>query len=274
MVSVLPLSNSRGRRSCPCPVQPCDPPRLSLKRIYAVKTTVGFPSDPLWGSPISLKAAVDWCTIFETFLELVTLSMDPVRRLPGMRDLSASDYQELRSAADILGGHFTSRGYDQIDTPMLEETDLFVRKSGGALTGWLCTFTDSRGRRVSLRPEFTSSVIRHFIDEGESVTLPARWQYSGPVFRYDTDDGGDVRQFHQVGAELIGAAGADGDAEVIRLALAALDEVGLSKSKVQVGHIGVLHDLLAGQGLSKAAVGYVISNVEGIKAGQTTQPVF
>ena len=194
--------------------------------------------------------------------------MDPVKRLPGMRDQSGLEYEELRSAAGILGSFFRDRGYEPIDTPMLEQTELFVRKSGGALTSQLCTFTDAVGRRVSLRPEFTSSVIRHFIDSAGSAKLPVRRQYSGPVFRYETAGSGEVHQFHQVGVELVGATGAEADAEVIGMTMAGLDEAGLSQSQVRVGHVGLLRNMLTAEGLSESAVGLVIGNVESICAGR------
>ena len=86
-----------------------------------------------------------------------------INRLPGVRDVTGSDYHRLTRATDTLRVHLSDAGYQVIDTPLLEETELFIRKSGGALTGRLYTFTDPGGNKVSLRPEFTSSVIRYFI---------------------------------------------------------------------------------------------------------------
>ncbi|CAI7992023.1 Histidine--tRNA ligase [Geodia barretti] len=137
-----------------------------------------------------------------------------------------------------------SRGYQPIDTPLLEETELFVRKSGGDLAGRLYNFTDPGGTSVSLRPEFTSSVIRHYIDNEESLSLPLRWQYSGPVFRYSPAEQGSYRQFTQSGAELVGATSEDADIEIISLAVSGLHEIGLDGFRLRLGHLGVLHSLL------------------------------
>ena len=132
-----------------------------------------------------------------------------------MRDVESDQFERLRGAMDGLRTHLSEQGYSLVDTPLLEETELFVRKSGGELSGSLYTFTDPGGHSVSLRPEFTSSVIRRFIESRAELKLPIRLQYSGPVFRYISSDGDGRRQFTQVGAEVIGDGGVDVDSEII-----------------------------------------------------------
>ena len=190
-----------------------------------------------------------------------------IQRLPGMRDFTAHDYERIRGAVETLTANLMESEYRAIDTPLLEETDLFVRKSGGELTSRLYTFTDPGGHNVSLRPEFTSSVIRHFIQERESLNLPVRWQYSGPVFRYEPGEIGGYRQFTQVGAELIGTAGIEADAEIIRLALEGLVRIGVQGSQMRIGHLGVLHELLGSFGLSEPAKLFIMGNVQALKGG-------
>ena len=104
--------------------------------------------------------------------------------LPGMRDIGVADFSQVRKVFDALQSHLSGSSFSLVDTPLLEETELFVRKSGGQITGRLYTFTDPGGHSVSLRPEFTSSIIRAFIEQQEDQKLPVRWQYGGPVFRY------------------------------------------------------------------------------------------
>lgn len=192
-----------------------------------------------------------------------------IHRLPGMRDLTARAYELVSQSFVSFRAYLEQKGYQVIDTPLLEETELFVRKSGGGLTSRLYTFTDPGGHQVSLRPEFTSSVIRHFIQERESLTIPVRWQYGGPVFRYEqADDGGD-RQFTQVGAELVGTTGLEGDVEIIGLAWGGLDHIGVTGQQLRVGHLGVLHDLLAGYRLSERARLFIVSNTQDLKSGRT-----
>ena len=190
-----------------------------------------------------------------------------MRRLAGMRDIVGDAYSRLGQTADGLRDYLSRKGYEAVDTPLLEDAELFVRKSGGELTSRMYTFTDPGGHRVSLRPEFTSSLIRHFIEEGDTSALPARWQYGGPVFRYERGDHGGYRQFTQVGAELIGAGGVDADAEVLAVASLGLQEAGLRGHQVRVGHLGVLRELLKSYGLSEPARLFVIGNLNGLKTG-------
>ena len=121
-----------------------------------------------------------------------------------MRDSAGLSYHQFKSVVKTVSSFFECSGYELIDTPLLEKAELFVRKSGVEMSSQIYTFVDPGGIRVSLRPEFTSSVIRHFIQGTESKTLPIRWQYSGPVFRYHNNDDGTYHQFTQLGAELIG----------------------------------------------------------------------
>ena len=189
-----------------------------------------------------------------------------IQRLPGMRDSTANGYERIRGAVETLTAHLREKGYAAIDTPLLEETELFVRK-GGEFTSRLYTFTDPGGHNVSLRPEFTSSAIRHFIQERESLTLPVRWQYSGPVFRYELGENGGYRQFTQVGAELVGAVGIEADVEVIRLALEGLRKIGVQGTQIRIGHLRVLHELLSSFGLSEPAKLFIMGNVQALKNG-------
>ena len=189
-----------------------------------------------------------------------------IQRLQGMRDFTGHAHERIRQAIETLGAYLSERGYAALETPLLEETEIFIRKSGGELTSRLYTFTDPGGHKVSLRPEFTSSVIRHFIQERESLSLPVRWQYGGPVFRYEPGENGGYRQFTQVGAELVGAADAGADAEIAHLAWAGLEQIGLRGHRLRIGHLGALHQLLTGYGLSEPAKLFIITNIQAMKS--------
>jgi histidyl-tRNA synthetase len=186
-----------------------------------------------------------------------------------MRDSTADTLERATRAAEAIGACLEGEGYAVIDTPLLEETELFIRKSGGELTSRLYTFTDPAGHKVSLRPEFTSSVIRHYVQERELLDLPVRWRYCGPVFRYEQAEVGGYRQFTQVGAELVGAAGVDADAEIICLAMATLGTLGPQKYHLRIGHLGVLNECLARYGLSEPARMFIASNMMALKTGRT-----
>ena len=185
-----------------------------------------------------------------------------------MRDISGEALRARKKTEDRIGSYLSRSSYDFVETPLLEETELFVRKSGGELTSKLYTFVDPGGHRVSLRPEFTSSVIRLFVQQSESLTLPVRWQYSGPIFLYEADGDGAFRQHTQMGAELIGASGTEADAEILNLVWGGLREVGVADFQIRIGHMGVLQELLASFGLSERAGVFIISNIRDLKCGR------
>lgn len=190
--------------------------------------------------------------------------------LPGMADVTGGSFERTAKIVDVLGAYYASRGYDPIDTPIVEDTELFVRKSGGELSGMLYTFDDPGGNRVSLRPEITPSVIRHYIEHKAALGTTARLSYCGPVFRYHALDGRDLRQFTQVGTELIGLAGSDADAEILSIACGGLQELGLSGWTVRIGDTGLLNRVLDEHGLSDATKGFVFSHVEKLKSDSTS----
>ena len=190
--------------------------------------------------------------------------------LPGMADVTGGSFERSTQVVDALGAYYASRGYAPIDTPIVEDAELFVRKSGGELSGMLYTFDDPGGNRVSLRPEFTPSVIRHYIEHKAAFGTPARLRYCGPVFRYHSLDGGDLRQFTQVGTELIGPSGSEADAEILSIACGGLGELGLSRWTVRIGDTGLLNRVLDAHGLSDATKGFVFAHVDELKTSSTS----
>ena len=182
--------------------------------------------------------------------------------------MTGDAYTRARRVADDLETRLRGYGYEPVDTPLIEPTELFVRKSGGELTSRMYTFVDPGGRRVSLRPEFTSSVIRYFVQQGREIDRPVRWQYQGPVFRYEREVNGSYRQSLQVGAELIGAAGPEADAEVLALAWEGLESVGIEDRRLRVGHVGLLLAAVRGCGLSETAAMFIIRNAPELKRGE------
>ena len=193
--------------------------------------------------------------------------MEKLRNLYGMHDLSQKSWLELKSAQERLREYFALHGYNVLETPLLEPTELFLRKSGGELAARMYTFTDPGGNQVSLRPEFTASVVRHYLSEKSSEPLPIRVQYAGPVFRYegagDTD-----HQFTQVGAELLGSPSPRADAEILSLSCRALSDLGLNGQLLNIGDIGVLHGLLESLGLSERATTFILGSMNELRAGE------
>ena len=93
-------------------------------------------------------------------------------RLPGTSDLLPTEMEALQEALGSLQSFFRLYDYKVIDTPILERMDLYLKKSGTALTSKLYNFVDQGGQKISLRPEFTASVLRWFLERDDWVFTP------------------------------------------------------------------------------------------------------
>lgn len=196
-------------------------------------------------------------------------ALEPVRRLPGMRDWPDAACRRREAALRRLSDFIARRGYGRLEVPLLEPTELFLRKSGGALAARMYSFTDPGSNAVSLRPEFTASVMRHYlatVSDG-SADVPARWQYAGPVFRYDPYNSAASGQFTQVGAELIGVAGISADAELLTLAAGLPAELGITDYCVRLADLDVLDSVLDTAAISERARSFIIANMNRIAGG-------
>lgn len=187
------------------------------------------------------------------------------RRLIGMQDHGPSTLFGFNRVSNRLELFLSAHGYMQIDVPVLEETELFLRKSGGELASKMYTFSDQGGYQISLRPEFTASVVRAYLEGLSDGPLPIRWQYQGPVFRYDTEEIPTCRQFNQVGAELIGASGASADAEVLALASQGLTVLGVRRHSLVIGHLGFISALLESLRISDRARMLLLASIPDLR---------
>ena len=192
--------------------------------------------------------------------------MDNLKKLPGFRDLAQGTRLNLNRAYTVLSDIFSSYGYDAIDTPFLEPTEMFLRKGGGEMASQIYSFVDPGGNPVSLRPEFTSSILRWCLEEARLDRLPLRVQYGGPVFRYRRQ-GDEYRQFHQAGVELIGSADPRADAEALMLACQGLSALGVEDLKLVLGDLGVYNRIALQMSLSERARVFLLDNVSRLRDG-------
>ena len=169
---------------------------------------------------------------------------------------------------DLIGGF----GYRHLETPILEPTDLFLRKSAGELASRIYSFTDPGSNLVSLRPEFTSSIMRHYVENATGIDLPARWLYSGPVFRYEVSRPEASGQFTQVGAELVGSSSVMADVEVLSLAAEVLAHLGVTDWRLELADLDVLNSILNAVGVSERARTFIIGNVSRLRQGRQGVP--
>ena len=134
-------------------------------------------------------------------------------------------------------------GYQEVQTPTFEDLKLFTIKSGYAIVEEIYAFKDKGGRDLALRPELTAPIVRMYVNEFQKKPKPLRFYYFGNCFRYERPQKSRFREFWHFGAELIGSNKPEADAEVIALASAILDEIGLD-GDLRIGHLGVLRILV------------------------------
>ncbi len=165
--------------------------------------------------------------------------LQPVR---GTHDLLPEEARRFRHIVDTglaVSGRY---GFGEIETPIFEFTDVFKRTLGEAsdvVSKEMYTFVDRGGEELTLRPEGTASVCRALITGGLTQSLPAKFYYQGPMFRYERPQKGRMRQFHQIGIELLGAAEPQADVEVVACGADILDAIGvLPRTKLELNTLG------------------------------------
>lgn len=166
-------------------------------------------------------------------------SLQPVR---GTHDLLAEEFaahQHVALTAQAIAARY---GYARMDTPIFEFSDVFHRAVGDTsdiVTKETYTFADRGGESITLRPEFTAAMVRSFISNKLTQEVPFKCFYHGPAFRYERPQKGRQRQFHQIGAELLGAAEPAADVEMIAMGMHILETLGLNHVvKLEINSLG------------------------------------
>ena len=145
--------------------------------------------------------------------------MKKFQSVRGMRDILPGESQLFRALESILISAASQYGYEELRTPILEDTNLFIKSIGDGtdiVEKEMYTFTDVKKNSFTMRPEGTASCARALIEHGMNDTVNKIW-YLGPFFRHERPQKGRYRQFHQFGAELIGIEGYQADYEIISL---------------------------------------------------------
>ena len=165
-----------------------------------------------------------------------------IKAVKGMRDIlppSSSTWNHVEATAREVFRRFN---YQEIRTPLLEETTLFARGVGeetDIVTKEMYTFEDRDGTSLTLRPEATASVMRAYIEHRlDQVPGLQKLYYIGPMFRRERPQKGRYRQFFQIGAEAIGSESPAVDAEVIEMVVEILQRSGLSGFKLLINSVG------------------------------------
>ena len=170
--------------------------------------------------------------------------------------MAKSKYQAPRGTFDVLpeagrararvertaAAVFARAGYEPVATPAFEDTELFERGVGHStdiVRKEMFTFEDKGGRSLTLRPEGTAPICRAYVEHGmHKLAQPVKLSYLGPFFRHERPQAGRYRQFHQLGAECIGADSPLADAEAIGLLADLLAELGVPGVELRLGSLG------------------------------------
>tara|TARA_B100000575_G_scaffold184440_1_gene148320 strand:- start:514 stop:1791 length:1278 start_codon:yes stop_codon:yes gene_type:complete len=135
-----------------------------------------------------------------------------------------------------------SFGYNEISTPVFEQTGLFKRAVGEStdvVQKEMYNFTDLGGNELTLRPEGTAPVCRAFVEHGmHNLPYPLRLFYIEPMFRHERPQSGRMRQHHQFGVEIFGDNSPEADAEIIIIGLTYLTKLGIDNLKLKINSIG------------------------------------
>ncbi len=160
----------------------------------------------------------------------------------GTTDLLPDEQKYWRYIQDKASDIAHRFGYGRIDSPVFEDSGLFIRSVGEGtdiVEKEMYTFEDRGGDNLTLRPEGTAPVCRAYLEHGmHNLPQPVRMYYFCPVFRYERPQAGRFRQHHQFGVEAIGDSDASVDAEVIELAWQLMQSLGLRDISLFINSIG------------------------------------
>lgn len=166
-----------------------------------------------------------------------------IQRPRGTRDFLPDESWRRSAARKAMQDVLERWGYQEICTPTFEHLELFTVKSGPSVVEEIYCFKDKGGRDIALRPELTAPVMRMYVSELQNAPKPQRLYYFGNCFRYERPQRGRFREFWQLGAELIGGARPDSEAEVIALADEMLRSINV-KGDIHVGYLGLIRSIL------------------------------
>jgi len=168
---------------------------------------------------------------------------ETLQAVKGMNDILPPESRRWEWLEDRLRALMRRYGYQNIRTPIVEPTPLFVRGLGEVtdiVEKEMYSFVDSmNGDPLTLRPENTAGVVRAAIEHSMLYDGGKRLYYIGPMFRHERPQRGRYRQFHQVGVEALGFGGPETDAEVILMARALWRDLGLADVRLEVNSLGV-----------------------------------
>ena len=157
--------------------------------------------------------------------------MSKIQKPRGTQDMTGEAAARFDHVVDTFNRVRKLYGFGRVEVPVFESTAVFARSLGettDVVSKEMYSFEDRGGDSLTLRPEFTAGIARAYIENGWQQHAPLKVAAWGPLFRYERPQRGRFRQFHQLDAEVIGAAEPAADVEVIALAQQVLNELGVA----------------------------------------------
>ena len=169
--------------------------------------------------------------------------MELITKAPkGTVDLVPGKSEKWQVMEDVFRSEAELNGFAEIRTPVFEHTELFLRGVGDTtdvVEKQMYTFEDKGGRSITLRPEGTAGAVRAMLENGlYNAGYPVKLYYLTSCYRYEKPQAGRLRELHQFGVEMFGAAEPVADAQIIALALSAFHRLGLEDVGLQINSIG------------------------------------
>ena len=165
-----------------------------------------------------------------------------IQNIKGTKDISADDTFIWQFVEKYINDFFTKYGYSEVRTPTFENTELFIRSIGGdtdIVSKEMYSWVDQGNNKLTLRPEFTASIVRHYIQNQIHKTNPAyKIYYSGSSFRRERPQKGRFREFRQFGVEAFGSKFPEQDAEIISMAYNFYKNLDITDIKLELNTIG------------------------------------
>ena len=187
--------------------------------------------------------------------------VDKLTAVKGMNDILPAESAQWEWLEAQVRDLMASYAYRNVRTPIVEPTGLFVRGLGEVtdiVEKEMYSFEDRlNGEALTLRPEATAGVVRAVVEHNLLYDGPRRLYYMGPMFRHERPQRGRYRQFHQVGAEALGFAGPDVDAELIFMAADLWSRLGLKHVALEINSLGQPAERLAHR---EALIAYLSAN--------------
>ena len=160
----------------------------------------------------------------------------------GTQDVLPPDARRRLRLVELAGEVLGRAGYEPMETPVFEDTELFARGVGEStdiVQKEMFTFEDKAGRSLTLRPEGTAGICRAYIEHGmHKLPQPVKVWYAGPFFRHEAPQAGRFRQFTQIGAEALGSDDPTLDAELILLLAEIFERAGTGPARLRLSSLG------------------------------------